>query len=643
MTTHADTLWLARMGALRPDPRLSVAEWADTHRVLTSAETSEPGQWHTSRVEFLREIMDRLSLHDPTPRVVLMCASQLGKTECGLNLVGYVVDNAPCPVMVLRPTIDDCQGYSKQRLKHLFEAPRLRGKVSEVRSRDAGNTIMLKEFVGGLLVLAGANAPGRLASWPIRVLHADEIDRYPESAGTEGDPLSLARKRLTRFGARAKELDTSTPTIKDQSRIESEYNASSMARWEMACPHCGEYQTLEWADDDGPLLRWDGDPVEGGDQFRVWYECAFCSEEIREVHKGAMLAGGRWSHKHPDRPVRGYAINALAAPVGSVSWRVLVEEWVYAMARSKLGDNEPLKVFINTRLAQTWEDRGETVDPSSIEARKEPWADDTSIAPYGVRTITAGVDVQDDRLEVEVVGWGSGFESWSLGYYVIGSDPLDAQTWAALDAIRNRDYTTEEGHPMRIAAMCVDSGYRTQSVYEYARLRGNVHAIKGMTGKGRHIWERKIRKGGRQKSTGRFHLVGTDTAKDTVARYLNVVVAGPGYCHFPEARQSNYFEMLTAEKRMPVKDRRGKVTYEWRLKAAGRRNEALDTRVYALAAVHSILASGATIDSEPLPPTKSSVKSEESHAPQPKTASGRRRGKSRRGGAARGSTDGWFD
>ena len=579
-------LWSECCDGIRPPPKFDPASWAAARRILTTAETPDPGQWSNERFPPAVEPMQRLALHDPTPRVVLQFAAQLVKSEILNNCIGYVVDHSPCPIMMLRPTIDDAEGYSKQRLRHLFECPSLRDKVKEPRARDSGNTLMLKEFPGGLLVLAGANAPSRLASWPIRVLLADEIDRYPASAGTEGDPLTLARARMSAFGHRAKELDASTPTVRDKSRIETEYLASSRALYHVPCPHCGERFPMEWE-----RLKWTGDP-ETASTFRAWAECPACAGQIEEHRKAALLAGGAWVHEFPEREVKGYKINALYAPPGAITWRQLVAEWIRAMARAKVGDTELLKVFVNTRLADTWEDRGERIDSTAVEARER--FDPAAKLPTTIRALTAGVDVQDDRLELEVVGWGAGMESWSLGYYVIPTDPLDKGTWQALDEILTQTWRREDSVDLSVAAVCVDSGFRTQAVREYCRgrARRRVMAIKGVAGGGRPIWDRKVRKSGRNKDMGTFYAVGVDTAKDALQGYLRITEEGPGYCHFPIGRDAAYFAMLTAEKRCKVKDRRGRESWEWRKAHEGVRNEALDCRVYALAALHSLLASG---------------------------------------------------
>jgi len=585
----------------RADPPLTVDAWADAHRILTTAETARPGQWRTQ--PFQVEPLRRLSSDDPCQRVVLMLPAQVaGKTEIGLNWIGYTIDVSPCPIMMLEPTLADAETVSKQRIKHLVECQTLRGKVADPRSRDSGNTLLIKEAPGMVLYLAGANSPAGLAGKPMGRLIADEVDRYPESAGTEGDPLALARKRLSSWGPRAKELVISTPTVAEHSRIETEYNASTRGRWAVPCPHCGAYQPLEWGTPETHGLRWTIDA--DGQVVEAWYECRACHARIEETRKGAMLTAGRWEHEHPDRPAWGGHMTALSAPVGSVTWPSLVREWLDATARAKVGDTSLLRVFINTRLAETWEDRGEQVDATTVQSRVETF--DAQALPERVRAVTIGVDVQDDRLELEVVAWAAGMESWSLGYYVIATDPLDAETWTALDAIRAATYRTVDGRILRAAVCCVDSGYRTQAVYDYAaRHKRGVFAVKGNDG-AKTIWEAKVRKGGRNKDRGRFHLVGTNTAKDAVAAYFRVSQPGPGYCHVPTEREPSWFEGLVAESRKRITVQ-GKAVWVWRKRAEHLRNEPLDCRVYALAGVHCLLAAGVRLgDPVPVQPSEPS-------------------------------------
>lgn len=595
-------LWSAWCSGARPPPRYDPASWAGDRRILTTAESANPGRWDNSKRPYLVEPMQRLALHDPCSRVVLLFASQMGKSEIGNNWIGYVVDHAPCPLMMLRPTLDDCEGYSKQRLKHLFAGPSLRGKVADPRARDSGNTLLDKTFPGGILVLAGANSAARLASWPMRCLFADEVDRYPPSAGPEGDPLQLARMRLSDSGERAKELITSTPTTSSASRIAKEFDASSQARWEMPCPHCGEMQELVWRSpaDDGSeahRLRWTGDPGVDGAGFDVWYDCPACHGQIREHHKTLMLAAGRWVHAHPERRTRGYRINALAAPIGSVSWRMLVAEWIAATERAKAGDRSLLRVFVNTRLAQTWADEGDDevqASPLLARARMEVYTPDA--LPLGVRVITCGVDVHPDRLEAQVVGWGIGplgIEAWTVEYRVIAGGPIPdddgKMDWDHLDDLRATRYRRADGTEIQIALTFVDLGggdkQRIEDGYRYTRSRSprQVVGIFGRDGP-RPVVEREARKDEKRRNA-HYRIVGVDAAKAYLYEHLQIT-SGPGCIHFPATLDESFFAQLTAEHREWTVNQKGRRVAVW--KQHRERNEALDTWIYAYAALRTL-------------------------------------------------------
>ncbi|MBM4398660.1 MAG: phage terminase large subunit family protein, partial [Deltaproteobacteria bacterium] len=536
-----------------PPPRYDPASWAAARRVLSSAESANPGRWDPLARPYLNEPLARLALHDPCMRLVLLFASQMGKSEIGNNWLGYVVDHAPCSFLLLRPTLDDCKGYSKQRLRHLFDCPALRGKVAEPRARDSGNTLLDKTFPGGMLILAGANSAARLASWPIRCLFADEIDRYPPSAGAEGDPLGLAEKRLSDSGERAKELLTSTPTLAPSSRIQREYDESSQAHWLMPCPHCGCEIEMLWrtAAADGTetyRLQWDGDPGVDGPGFDVRYVCQECDAPIREHHKTAMLAAGHWVHTHPERRTRGYKINALAAPIGSVSWRILAAEWAKATALAKAGDTSALRVFVNTRLAEPWEDViGETIDVRALLGRRENWGNtrETPLVPARATVLTSGVDVQGGtgRIECAVWAWGPTTERWLVGYYVLPGSVYDPGTWDSLDEIRLRDPPRVGGGTMRIAAMAVDSGFATDEVHRWTHPRraAGVFAVKGLGGTGLLIYNPKAQRSEKRgRYRGTFHSVSTNATGDEWHSHLLIPPAEPpeahkpGYVHLPD-------------------------------------------------------------------------------------------------------------
>ena len=577
----------AAFAGLRPDEILTVSEWADAHRILTSITSGEPGKWRTSRTPYLKEIMDRLSITDPFERVVVMKGAQIGATECGNNWLGYCIHHSPGPMLAVQPTVDMAKRWSKGRLAPLIEStPALRDLVSDPRARDSGNTVQSKEFPGGIVVITGANSAVGLRSIPVQRLFLDEIDAYPGDVDGEGDPVDLAFKRTSNFKARRKILLISTPTVKESSRIERAFLESDQRRFWVPCLYCKTFQTLEWKSVSWP----EGEPQEAG------YCCIECGAIIENFHKETMLAQGEWRPSaEGDGRTAGYHLSSLYSPHGWVSWGDIAEEFL------KVKHDPPrLKVWVNTQLGQTWEERGQQVDAGSLASRTEDWGD---LVPAEVRVLTAGVDVQDDRLEVEVVGWGFGMEAWSIAYHVIQSDPLDQQTWRDLDDILRRMWPRIKGAPMKISATCVDSGFRTQAVYDYTRVRRRwrCYAVKGMVGR-RPIWDKKVRRSGKSKSRATFFLVGTDTAKDAIAGYLKVSTPGPGYWHFPEKRSQqipDYFEQLAAEQRMRVKDRRGHKRWEWRKFSDSRRNEALDCRVYALAALHSLMVGGLRLNKLP--------------------------------------------
>ena len=577
----------------KPEAVMTVSEWADSRRFLTTEESPAPGKWRTSRTPYLREPMDRLSITDPTPRVVLWFGSQLGKTEVGQNWTGYVMDVAPGPMMMLRPSRDDCQDFATQRLNHLLESPTLAGRVHDARVRDS--TQLVKQFPGGVLFLVGANSFIKVSSKPIRYLFTDEADRCNANVGSrrnEGDVVAVTRKRLSQYGDRAKELITSTAVWKGASRIEREWEDSSQAWYHVPCPHCGKYDRLEFRDEStGEFrLRWDGDPL-SKDGFHAWYVCPHCEGEVQEHQRTPMLAAGRWVHTYPDRLAKGYRLSTLYSPVGGVSWAQLGREWLAAIRQAESGDTGDLQAFVNTRLAQTWEDRTTVaVDPVVLQTRyvEDPWAQTSTDAKPVVAdaavAVTIGVDVQDDRLEYEVVAWGPGYESWSLRYGVIGGDPVCAEVWDELDKELVAPWRKADGTTLYAVASGVNmAGHRDDEVYKFCRARKSRRCwpMRGARDINRPVWDRKtyIAKAG-QKA---YMHVGVNAAKDSLSGLLKVTRRGPGYQHFPKDRDPDWFRQLTAERKVTLRSQ-GRTTFRWEC-PKGRRNEALDCRVYAFAAL----------------------------------------------------------
>ncbi|PCJ29615.1 MAG: terminase [Rickettsiales bacterium] len=560
-----------------PPPRLKVSQWADQYRQLSRESSAEAGKWSTDRAPYQRDIMDAVC--DPSVEiVVVMSSAQVGKTEIINNIVGYYIHQDPSPMLVVQPTEKLAESWSTDRL-----APMLRDSevfhnlVKDPRSRDSGNKILYKRFTGGHITMAGSNSPSSLASRPVRLVLCDEVDRYPASAGSEGDPVNLAKKRATTFWNR-KIVLTSTPTIKDLSRIEAAYLQSDQRRYYVPCTSCGEYQTLKWGQ-----IKWkkstceDSATKKSKDQPETaYYVCEVNGCILRDTDKAAMLSAGEWRAENEFSNIAGFHLNELYSPW--VSWERIVAEFLKAKLMP-----ETLKTWINTTLGETWEEQGESVDENSLLSRKENWGD---LAPSGVVIVTAGVDVQDDRLEIEIVGFGKGQESWSLDYRVIHGDPAREDVWNDLDNILEQTIKHESGINLRIACTCVDSGgHRTQSVYAYCKKRQlrRVFAIKGSGVPAKPIISRPTMS---NRMRVKLFSVGTDTAKEMIYSRLKITEPGAGYCHFPARYDEQYFKQLTAEK-VVTRYHKGFPVRKWE-KPAGRRNEALDCRVYALAALHII-------------------------------------------------------
>jgi phage terminase large subunit GpA-like protein len=509
-------------------------------------------------------MMDAVSDPDITT-VVLMTSAQIGKTELVNNVVGFHVHQDPAPMLIVQPTLEMAQTWSKDRLAPMLrDTPALSSKVMDARSRDSGNTVLHKTFSGGHVTACGANSPSSLASRPCRLILMDEVDRYPISAGTEGDPVGLARKRASTFWNK-KFIEVSTPTERGASRIEKSYEATDQRKFFVPCPDCGEHQVLVWAN-----VRWTDN-----DATTAEYTCEHCGTLWNDVQRHRAVRAGEWRATRKGTPgVAGFHINALYSPW--VSLREGVQDFLDAKT-----DPMRLKTWVNTFLGETWEEEGESLDEHDLVERTELFGDEL---PTGVAMLTAGVDVQDDRLEIEVVGWGNGEESWSIAYEVLYGDPSTAELWGRLDAFLGQRYYHRLFGDMIVRATCVDSGgHFTQAVYKYARLRqGNrVFAIKGVGGEGKPISGRPTKN-----NIGKINLfpVGTDTAKELIYARLRIGEPGPGYSHFPDDRSVEYFRGLTSEKRV-TRYFKGRPRKEW-VKVGTKRNEPLDCRVYAMAALH---------------------------------------------------------
>lgn len=568
MKTETKTVKLFRGIAklVAPPPQLKVSEWADFYRKLSSESSAEPGQWRTDRAPYQREILN--AVNEPNVEtVVVKSSAQVGKTELLLNTIGYYIDYDPAPIMLVQPTVEMAEAFSKDRLAPMLrDTPALRWKVSDVKSKDSGNTLRHKTFPGGHITMVGANSPSSLASRPIRILLADEVDRYPATAGTEGDPVTLAEKRTTTFWNR-KKIYVSTPTVKGASRIEMAYEDSTKEQWCLPCPNCDEHQPLEWG-----LVHVDDATM----------ECKYCSFRFDEFSWKSRQSEGKWIAQADHPTVRGFHLNEFASPWKR--WTKIIEEFKEADKQAKAGNMQLLKAWVNTTLGETWEEKGDGIEGDALLERRELYGCEV---PDEVLVLTCGVDVQDNRLEYEVVGWGIDQESWGIQYGVIMGDPGQQHVWNMLDAILTKKYKRKDGHYLQIMTTCIDSGgHFTKAVYAYCKQREfkRVWAIKGITGSGVSFIQRPKRRN--DSGVWLFNLA-VNVGKDTIASRLNVAEKGPGYCHFPydpeKGYDAAYFAGLTAEQRK-VRFTKGVTTIHWEKRYSGLRNEPFDLRNYAIAA-----------------------------------------------------------
>lgn len=511
-------------------------------------------------------------IKDPdTTEITFMTASQVGKSEVINNILGYFICEEPCPILFCLPTERLAQDYSKDRIAPMIrDSDILDSKFKDRRARDSENTIQHKKFTGGHLTLIGANSPAGLSSRPIRVLLCDEIDRWPLSAGAEGDPLDIVKGRTKNFHNAVK-IYVSTPTEKGISRIERSFEESDKRIYKVPCPHCGFEQPLKWAQ-----IKWPKDSEDKPLLDQTHYECVECEEGIDEAYKLSMLKKGYWEAQAEFSGHAGFHLNALYSPW--VSWQTVAENFI----KSK-GDPESLKTWTNTDIAETWELKGEGVEDTPLLLRREQYTPDS--LPAGVIYLTAGIDVQADRLECEIKGWGLNEENWSVDYKIIYGDTENQEIYNQMYAWICQGFTPAHGSELDVSGTAIDSGFRTETVYKFVQNKHKaaspVYAVKGIQGIGQPIANRPTKK---TKRNIKVYSIGTDTAKARLYNRLKMVKAGPGFCHYPAlgSHDEEYFKQLTAEKLVNRKSM-GRETRVW-INVYGR-NEVLDCHVYAMAAL----------------------------------------------------------
>ncbi|GAB6178587.1 phage terminase large subunit family protein [Desulfobaculum senezii] len=559
------------MGMFRPPERLTVSEWADKYRRVSVA-NAMPGPWRTDNAPYQRGPMDCMS-DARTYRVSLMWSAQVGKTECENNAIGYYIDLNPKSCIMMQPTQSDGKVWLETKLTPLInETPQVGEKVAKPRGRDGVNNATMKSYPGGILLLAYSGSTRTMRGRSAPIIICDEVDGY--SMTEEGDPIELLWQRASTFGDQKKLIESSTPTIKGFSRIEKAFEAGDKRRYYVPCPHCGAFQTLQWGN-----VKWDHDEQGGHLPETAYYVCESCGCVIEDKDKPAMLAAGEWRAEKPFRGHASFHLNELYSPWRR--WRDIAQSFLDKKHR---GD---LQSFVNVSLAETWEEEGEQVDETGLRNRCEQYA---APVPMAGLLLTAGVDTQPDRLEIEVVAWGHEEESWSIDYHVIYGDPDQSSVWEALDDYLERRWLHESGVELSIHAACIDSGgSNTQAVYNYCRSRWAARrwAIKGKGGEGVPIVgaPRKLKTGkGKKGRPVRLFSIGVDQAKTLLYKRLPLDGSGPGRLHFPAtyAEFDEYFQQITAEKCI-TRYVKGFPKREW-VKTRPR-NEALDCRVYAYAAL----------------------------------------------------------
>lgn len=560
----------------KPPARQTVSEWADKHRVLVSDASAEPGRWRTDRAPYQREIMDSFT-QPGIWQIVVMASAQTGKSEACLNMMGYVIDTDPGPMLYVQPTDKTAEDYSKRRIQPMINAcPSLRRKVFKQKGRDSANTITMKTFPGGSLAIVGANSPADLASKPVRYIFLDETDRFPVSAGTEGDPQELAERRTETFRHNRKIVKTSTPTIKGRSRIERDYMKGTQEEWHTECPHCHTFSFIRFDD-----IKFEKEEIKSADGdidyivTEAKWQCPMCKRMMDEYETKRLPA--KWVSKNPralENGIRSFKLNAFMSPWSD--WKDICRSFLKAQK-----DPELLKVFHNTMLGESWEVRSNSGLDVKLYNRREHY--DAEV-PNGVLLLTMGMDTQDNRLEYEVVGWDRNGQSWGISRGVIPGRADAPGVWDEVDMLLDREWKMRNGVKLRILATFIDSGgHHTTTIYKECARRASkrIWPIKGEKGEGKV----ECRPMQRSMGDGAKFMLGVDAGKEGIMFEAGVEEPGPHYMHFPLEQRAGYdreyFKGLISE-RMEIHRKGGKANVVW--EQFYERNEPLDCRNYARAA-----------------------------------------------------------
>ena len=568
----ATTLLNQALTEFIPPKRQKIADWGEENFQLPET-SAEPGKWNRERAPYQVGILNAIC-EPGVQKVTLMCSAQIGKTIILLMVICYLIDLDPCSIMMTQPTTDMAEMFSKEKLSSAIANVKPVSKKIVQKSRNATSTILMKMFVGGFLRLAGANSPSSLASMSIRAYFGDEIDKYPASAGKEGDPVKLAIQRTETFWNWLVFL-VSTPSIKENSRIEDEFEESDKRRFFVPCPHCGHRQHLVWdrfeyAGKDTP----DAEPLSG-----VYYICKSCNAPISEKHKTAMVRQGEWQATAVAKDPKhvGFHINRFYSPWAS--WSDLCLDY-----EASKDDKQKLQVFVNATLGLPYEAvAGEKLDWQRLRDRGKSSLYQQGTVPRSGLILTAGVDVQADRLEVVVTAWGRDEQCWIIRYEKIMGDPLKKEVWEQLVHVTGKTYSG-----LKVRATCIDSGYLTQEVYSRCKQYKYLHwfAIKGQAGDKPLIanpTKQEVTVNGKKIGIN-LYKIGVDRAKELLYSRSQIETQGAKYFNFPSNLDDEWYEGFSSEVQV-TKHKNGRPYMVWE-KLSGVRNEPLDTFIYALAAAH---------------------------------------------------------
>ena len=565
--------------AFLPPKKLSLSAWSDEYAYLSVESSAEGGRWRT--LPYQKGIMDAVT--DPEiEQISVMKSARVGYSKILNHIIAFHIHNDPCPIMIVQPTIEDATGYSKEEIAPMLRDTKcLQGLVSDAKAKDGQNTLLQKLFPGGNLTLVGANSPRGFRRVSRRIVLFDETDGYPASAGTEGDQIKLGIKR-TEFFANRKIVAGSTPTVKDFSRIEKLFNQTDQRRYYVPCVKCNHMQYLKWAN----FECFENDPS------TTIYKCEKCNHHIPHTKKRWMVERGEWRATAPYNGKHvGFHIWAAYSYSPNASWSNLMEEYLACK-----NDQEQLKTFINVTLGEVYEDEYHT--KASADGLLKRAADEKykeGIPPKEVLILTLGIDVQDDRLSMSVIGFGRNEEMFLVDRKVIYGSPARADLWAQLDEVLQGKYTNEDGKELKIDSAAIDTGgHFTQETYQYVREREQLGliGIKGMGQKGKpplgKISKVDINFRGKVLKRGlSLYPVGVDMIKTTLHNKLKDAEVGHGYIHFYPTTKPAYFEELTAERQI-LKHKNGYQERVW-VKKKNQANEALDEMVYAYASFQRLL------------------------------------------------------